>query len=129
MRAATLLQKAIIGLLEGEPALEDLSVFDAPPVRSTGPNAIVEDPVLRAFDGSQVTGRIGTLAISFADTGEIPTRLRVLMAIAEETVDQLTGLSGGWRIGGIALARSRLARTKDGWLGRSEWAVRLFRVN
>jgi hypothetical protein len=92
------------------------------------PYAVVEDAQLKAFDAAGVVGRIGTLAIGFTDTGEFPTRLRVLMVIAEDAVGALSpALDGGWRLAGLELARSRLARTKDGWLGRAEWAVRLFR--
>lgn len=130
MSAAAVLQAAVVAVLTADDALTELSVFDAPPVRGLVPQAVVEEPVLAAFDAAGVTGRIGTLAIGFRDEGEVPTRLRILMAIAEEAVDLMPGaLADGWRIGGLALARSRLARTKDGWLGRSEWAVRVFRVN
>lgn len=130
MSAAAVLQAAVLAELAADGGLTGLAVFDAPPVRGLVPYAEVEDPVLQAFDAAGVTGRTGTLAIGFRDEGEVPARLRVLMAIAEEAVDLMPGvLADGWRIGGLALARSRLMRTKDGWLGRAEWAVRIFRVN
>lgn len=130
MSAAAVLQAAVVAALTAENALTGLAVSDAPPVRSLVPQAVVEEPMLAAFDAAGVTGRVGTLAIAFRDEGEVPARLRILMAIAEEAVDLMPGaLADGWRIGGLALARSRLARTKDGWLGRAEWAVRIFRTN
>ena len=128
--AAAVLQAAVLAVLAADTELTGLRVFDAPPVRGLVPYAVIEEPVLESFDAAGVTGRIGTLAIGFRDEGEVPMRLRLLMAIAEEAVDLMPGtLADGWRIGGLVLARSRLARTKDGWLGRAEWAVRVFRVN
>lgn len=138
MSAAAVLRAAVLAELAADSALTGLAVFDAPPVRSLVPHAVVEEPMLAAFDAAGVTGRIGTLAIGFRDEGEVPVRLRILMAIAEEAVDLMPGaLADGWRIGGLALARSRLARVKDpstgsgqvAWLGRAEWAVRIFRTN
>ncbi len=130
MSAAAVLQAAVVAELKASDDLSLLAAFDAPPVRALVPYAVVEDPLLQGFDAAGVTGRIGTLAIGFRDEGEVPTRLRILMAIAEEAVDLMPGtLADGWRIGGLALARSRLARIKEGWLGRAEWAVRVFRVN
>lgn len=130
MSAAAALVSAVLATLADESRLAELCVFDAPPVRALAPYAVVEHPQFRGADAAGVTGRIGTLAIGFQDAGEAPTRLRVLMAGAEEAMDLLpAALGDGWRLAGIELARSRLARAKEGWLGRSEWAVRVFRVN
>ena len=110
--------------------LAPLTVFDAPPVRSAMPYAVIEEPQLGAADAAGVAGRIGTLAITYRDAGERPVRLRSRVALVEELIELLPGaLADGWRIGGLVLARSRLARTRDGWLARSEWTVRVFRVN
>ena len=102
----------------------------APPVRASAPYAVIEEPALKADNAAGVTGRVGTLAITYQDGGERPMRLRGRIALAEELVDLLpTAIGGGWRLGGIALVRSRLTRAKDGWLGRSEWVVRMYRVH
>lgn len=129
MSAAEALRLAIMAELLDTDELAPLQVFDAPPVRSAAPWAVVEEPVLAARNAAGVTGRTGSFAIDFRDGGERPMRLRGLMALTEELVDLLpTALPDGWRLASLALARSRLARGKDGWIGRSEWAVRVFRV-
>lgn len=127
--ASGALVAAVLARLQGED-LTPLIVFDAPPVRAALPYAVIEEPQLGAADAAGVAGRTGTLAISYWDAGERPVRLRSRVAQVEELIEQLPGaLADGWRIGGLVLARSRLARTRDGWLARSEWAVRVFRVN
>lgn len=111
--------------------LDPLHVFDFWPERATLPWAQVEDPVLRADDAVGVTGRVGSIAIVFADGGERPARLRLLMARVEERLAALPGDEGGdgWHLAGIGLLRTRLSRGKTGWNGRAEWAVRMFRTN
>lgn len=127
--AGAALVAAVLARLQADD-LAPLTVFDASPVRAALPYAVIEEPQLGAADAAGVAGRIGTLAISFWDAGERPVRLRDNVTLVEELIEQLPGaLADGWRIGGLVLARSRLARTKDGWLARSEWAVRIFRVN
>lgn len=129
MSGGAALVAAVLARLQADD-LAPLTVFDAPPVRAALPYAVIEEPQLGAADAAGVAGRIGTLAISFWDAGERPVRLRGNVTLVEQLIEQLPGtLADGWRIGGLVLARSRLARTKDGWLARSEWAVRIFRVN
>ena len=131
MSAGSWLAASCMAHLDQNAALDPLRVFDWLPERAGLPWAQVEEPVLQAWDGAGVTGRIGTIAIGFRDGGERPARLRLLMARVEEELAALPADLGGdgWRLAAISLARSRLARVKDGWLGRSEWAVRIFRVN
>ena len=130
MSARVTLLTAVMAELGGNEMLEPLSVFDAPPTRALFPYAVVEDPVLEARNAAGVEGRVGTLAITYRDEGERPLRLRGAIALTEELIDLMpTALGDGWRLAGLALARSRLARVKDGWLARSEWAVRVFRSN
>lgn len=130
MSAGMALQEAVFTELSGTAELDELAVFDAPPTRALAPYAVVEDPVLEQADAAGVSGRTGVLAIAFRDEGERPLRLRCLMALSEELVQLLAAdLPDGWRLAGIRLLRSRLTRAKDGWVGRSEWGVRMFRVN
>lgn len=129
MSAGAVLQAAVVADLLETDALKMLTVFDAPPVRATMPYAIVEDPVLEQVDAAGVSGRVGVLAITFRDDGERPLALRGTMALAEDLVSGLSAdLPDGWRIGGLRLQRSKLTRAKDGWIGRSEWSVRMFRL-
>ena len=139
MSAGEWLVASAMAHLDENAAIDPLRLVDFLPDRAAYPWAQVEDPVLAAFDGAGVTGRVGTLAIQFRDGGERPARLRLLMGRVEDQMAALPADLGGegWRLAGIALARSRLARVKDPsagsgqvvWLGRSEWAVRVFRIN
>ncbi|WP_375390798.1 hypothetical protein [uncultured Sphingomonas sp.] len=131
MTAGDWLAASAMVRLDQNAALDPLRVYDWLPERAAMPYAQVEDPVLRADDGAGVTGRVGTLGIAFRDGGERPARLRLLMARVEEQMATLDPDLGGdgWRLAGIALSRTRLARVRDGWVGRLEWSVRLYRVN
>ena len=130
MSAGEWLAAGCMAHLAENAALAPLRIFDFVPERAALPWAQVEDPVLAAADGAGVTGRVGTLAIGFRDGGERPTRLRLLMGRVEEQMAAMPAdLGEGWRIAGISLARSRVQRIRDGWLGRLDWSVRVFRVN
>ncbi|HEU0043851.1 hypothetical protein [Sphingomonas sp.] len=128
MSAGSALVEAVLAELRHE-ELQPLVVFDAPPVRAGLPYAVIEEPVLKSENAAGVQGRTGMLAISFHDDGERPLPLRGMVAFADELIALLpTEIGEGWRIGGLALARSRLTRTKEGWTARSEWSVRMFRA-
>ena len=131
MSAGEWLSASCMAHLAENAALDPLQVFDFLPERAGVPWAQVEEPVLGAWDGVAMTGRIGTVAIGFRDGGERPARLRLLMGRVEEQMAMLPGDLGGegWRLAGLSLARSRLQRVKDGWAGRLEWSVRMFRAN
>lgn len=130
MSAGEALLARCVRQLADAPALAAVGVFDLPPARVSPPYAIVEDPVLQAWDGAGVTGRVGTLAVQVRDAGEQPARLRQISDAIEAALAALPAdIGAGWRLAGLALARSRVTRTRDGWVGRTEWAVRLFRAN
>ena len=118
-----------------QPALYPLTVFDAPPVRGAMPYAIVEDPVLGAWDLSGVTGLEGRMTISLVDDGERPALLRMLIERVEALLLAMPRDLGGegWRLARLALARSRIVRAKvDGqsrWTGASEFQVKIYRAN
>ena len=126
MSARTTLQAAIVARLD---AITGLRVFDAPPVRGGLPYAVVEEPVLQQADAAGIAGRTGTVAVLSYDSGERPVRLRALVTAIEAAMEDLSGdVGAGWRLVGVRLARSRLARTtEDRWRGVSEFAVRLYR--
>ncbi|MDB5696062.1 MAG: hypothetical protein JWN21_1605 [Sphingomonas bacterium] len=130
MSAGNWLVASVMAHLDENPALAPLRLFDFVPSRFSYPWAHVEDASLSAIDGAGVRGRVGTLAIQCRDAGERPTRLRTLVARLEEQMEALDpDLGEGWRLGGCALAGSRIVRGKDEWVARSVWAVRVFRVN
>ena len=131
MSARTVLQAALLAAV-GEAGVV---AFDAPPVRRAVPHAVVEEPVLAALDAAGVVGRIGTIAVTVTDAGagggERPERLREMITTGEAGVTAMAGnLAEGWRIAGLRLTRSRIARGKgDQWIGSSEFSVRLFRID
>ena len=130
MSAGVVLQAAIVARLR---TVSGLGVFDAPPVRGGPPYAVVEEPMLAQADGVRVAGRTGTIAVSFRDAGERPVRLRRLIGAAEEAIAGLPAvLDEGWTIAGLRLARSRLGPAKGAnadWIGMSEFAVRMYRLD
>jgi hypothetical protein len=110
----------------------EVAVFDAPPLRAAMPQAVLGDPVLGAADGAGVSGRVGSIAVTCTDTGERPDRLRALVATIEAAMERVPADlgAGGWRLGGLRMARSRLVRGKgERWVATSEFAVRMFRIN
>ena len=130
MSAAQLLHAAIVARM----VASWLSAFDAPPVRRAMPVIVVEEPVLGAADATGVLGRIGTVSVTTSDAcagaGERPVRLRTTIAAVEAAVAAMPAALGeGWRIAGLRLAKSRIVRGKaDQWIGTSDFAVRLFRI-
>ncbi|TXC72159.1 DUF3168 domain-containing protein [Sphingomonas ginsenosidivorax] len=126
MSARSALQAAIVARLG---TVAGLRVFDAPPLRGGVPYAVVEEPVLQQADAVGIAGRTGTVSVVAHDAGERPVRLRALVAGVDAALETMAGDVGeGWRLVGVRLARSRLARVGDDrWRGVSEFAVRLYR--
>ena len=126
MSARTALQAAIVARVG---TVAGLRVFDAPPVRGGVPYAVVDEPVLQQADAAGIAGRTGTVSILSYDSGERPLRLRQMVAAAEDAMMGLSGDVGeGWRLVGVRLMRSRLARGGDDrWRSVSDFTVRLYR--
>lgn len=124
MSARGVLQSAVVAALREA----GLAAFDAPPVRGAMPYAVVGEVLLRDAGAVGLTGRSGSLLVTFQDGGERPARLREMMEAGEAAVEALGPVLGeGWRLTGVLLARSRIARAQDRWLGSSEFAVRMWR--
>ncbi|MCP3735041.1 DUF3168 domain-containing protein [Sphingomonas sp. RP10(2022)] len=127
MSAGEVLRAALLAHLGGV-----VRVFDAPPLRASMPQVVLDDPVLAAADAAGVRGRVGTIAVGYADDGESPVRLRALIAVVEAAMDGVPADlgGGGWRLATLRLTRSRLWRGKsDRWVAMSEFAVRMYRIN
>ena len=107
-----------------------IRVFDAPTVRAAMPLAVLGEAVLAASDATGVSGRIGTIAVDYADTGADPARLRALVGQVEAAMAGAPrALSEGWQLVGLRLTKSRMVRGKtDRWSATSEFAVRMYRV-
>lgn len=128
MSAREVLQAGLCDALTA--ALDDVAVFDAPPVRMAMPYALVEEPVLADWSTKDLAGREGRVAVVIQDRAERPVRLRALAATAEDAVEAMNGeLGEGWRIVTLGLVRSRIMRRAEGWMATSEFRVRMLRVN
>jgi hypothetical protein len=120
---------AVAARLRACPALRGVTVFDAPPVRSGLPHVLIEEPVLADWGAKDLRGREGRLAVTIADGGERPERLRVLLAAAEAWVPAMPPeLGAGWRLVQLRFLRSRIVRPGSGmgerWTGTAEFMVR-----
>ena len=130
MSAGMRLVAALLAELDGHPALAPMRVFDFVPARFAHPYAVIGQPVLLAEDAVDVVARIGSVEVQCRDGGEDPARLRALLGALEDAMAALPDdLGGGWRLTFLRLARSEMRMVKEGWLARSLWGVRMFRVN
>jgi hypothetical protein len=78
MSAATVLHAAVLAHLKAT-----CRVFDAPTARAAIPVAVLGEAVLGVSDATGVSGRTGTIAVDYVDTGESPARLRALVGAVE----------------------------------------------
>lgn len=92
MSARETLHAALVAVLEA--ALDEVAVFDAPPVRAPTCHAVVEEPVLIDWSTKDIAGREGRVAVQLHDAGERPVRLRALTALAEEAVEAIDPVLG-----------------------------------
>lgn len=131
MNAGAVLQTAVVALLRGEPGLDEVTVFDAAPVRAALPYAIVEEPLMADWSAKDWAGREARLAVLLHDAGERPVRLRGLAAAVENAVAALAPEIGdGWRIASLVFVRGRTARgAGERWISASEFRVRMMRVS
>ena len=125
MSAGDVLRAAVLAHLT-----QTCRVFDAPSERAGMPVAVLGEVVLGTSDAAGVSGRTGTIAVDYADSGESPVRLRDLVGGVEAAMAGVPrGLGEGWQLTGLRLTKSRIQRAKgDRWVGSSEFAVRMYRV-
>jgi hypothetical protein len=128
MSVQALLQAAVTAAADG---LDVTGVFDAPPVRSALPYAVVEEAVLADWSTKDMAGREGRFAVQLHDGGERPVRLRVLAGAVEDAVEGMgRDLGEGWRIVSLGFVRGRIVRAREtGWTSLSEFRVRMLREN
>lgn len=128
MSVQAVVQAAMAAALRDHAGLEGVAVFDAPPVRSALPHAVVEEAVLSDWGTKDLAGREGRLAVLLRDGGERPVRLRTLAGEAEAAIEAMPrALGEGWRVVSLVLARSRVVREGGGWMALSEWRVRMLK--
>ena len=105
------------------------AIFDAPPVRSAPPYAVITESVLTDWGAKGLAGREARVAVSLHDIGERPVRLRALMSAAEDALAEMPRAIGeGWTVVTLILLRSRIVRESEGrWIATSEFRVRMLR--
>ena len=118
------------GLLTGlRTVLQPLAVtvFDAVPVRGGVPQAVLGEPSDSDWGAAGIEGRELRVTVTLSDEGEQPRRLRAAMQ-AVEGIALPAALSEGWRVAGLAVIATRMAKTGARWTANVEWRARLWRA-
>ena len=129
MSAGAVVQAAVVAAVRAALGNAVSAVFDAPPVRSAMPYALVEEPVLSDWSTKDAAGREGRGSVLIHDSGEVPVRLRDLGGRVETAVAAMPSEPGdGWRIVVLTLTRSRIVKQRDGhWSALIEHRVAMLR--
>lgn len=104
-----------------------VAVFDAVPVRAGVPHAVLGEPSDSDWGAAGIEGRELRATVTLVDEGEKPLRLRGAMRAAEDIVLP-DPLAGGWRVAGLSVVATRMAKTGTRWTAVIEWRARLWRV-
>ncbi|WP_314375239.1 DUF3168 domain-containing protein [Sphingomonas paucimobilis] len=116
----------LTGLRSALPPL-GVTVFDALPVRASVPQAVLGEPSDSDWGAAGIEGRELRVALTLTDEGERPERLRRAMQ-AVEAIALPEGLSAGWRVAGLTVTATRMAKSGARWTASVEWRARLWRV-
>lgn len=127
MTAREALRAALMTALR--PALTPLgmALFDAVPVRASVPQAVLGEPSDSDWGAAGIEGRELRVALTLTDEGEQPRRLRACVQAAE-AIGLPEMLADGWRVAGLSVVATRMAKTGARWTASVEWRVRLWRV-
>lgn len=127
MTAREALRGALLGALRT--ALQPLavSVFDAPPVRASVPQAVLGEPTASDWGAAGIEGRELRVTVTLSDEGEQPRRLRAAVQ-AVEAILLPDMLAEGWRSAGLSVVATRTAKTGARWTTNIEWRARLWRA-
>lgn len=111
------------------PALTPLGValFDAMPVRASVPQAVLGEPSDSDWGAAGIEGRELRVALTLTDEGEQPRRLRACVQAAE-AIGLPAELADGWRVAGLSVTATRMAKTGARWTASLEWRARLWRT-
>ncbi len=111
------------------PALASLGValFDAVPVRASVPQAVLGEPSDSDWGAAGIEGRELRVALTLTDEGEQPRRLRACVQAAE-AIGLPEILADGWRVAGLSVTATRMAKTGARWTASLEWRARLWRT-
>jgi len=132
MSAEVAVRAAVIAALRGDAELmgELNGVFDGTPVRASTPYAVVGECIAGDWGAKGLEGRELRLTVGLHDAGETPGRLAVLLGRTETVMQAVDAGGSGWRIVGVRLVRSRLAkgREKDQWQAVVDYRLRVVRL-
>ncbi|WP_347092907.1 tail completion protein gp17 [Sphingomonas parapaucimobilis] len=104
-----------------------VTLFDAVPVRASVPQAVLGEPSDSDWGAAGIEGRELRVALTLTDEGEQPQRLRACVQAAEAV--SLAGvLADGWRVAGLSVTATRMAKAGARWTASVEWRARLWRV-
>ena len=102
-------------------------MFDAVPVRASVPQAVLGEPSESDWGAAGIEGRELRVTVSVSDEGEQPRRLRACVQ-AVEAIGLPEVLADGWRVAGLSVTATRMAKTGARWTASVEWRARLWRV-
>lgn len=104
-----------------------MALFDAVPVRASVPQAVLGEPSDSDWGAAGIEGRELRVALTLTDEGEQPRRLRACVQAAE-AIGLAGALADGWRVAGLSVVATRMAKTGARWTASVEWRARLWRV-
>jgi hypothetical protein len=104
-----------------------MALFDAVPVRASVPQAVLGEPSDSDWGAAGIEGRELRVALTLTDEGEQPRRLRACVQAAE-AIGLPEMLADGWRVAGLSVVATRMAKTGARWTASVEWRARLWRV-
>lgn len=104
-----------------------VTLFDAVPVRAGVPQAALGEPSEGDWGAAGIEGRELRVALTLTDEGERPLRLRTAMQ-AVEAIALPDLLVDGWRVAGLSVTATRMAKNGARWTASVEWRARLWRA-
>jgi hypothetical protein len=128
---SAVLHDALVAALRAHPPLVEgvTAIFDAPPVRSAVPYAVVAESVVADWSTKDLSGVEARVAIELHDAGEAAVRLRGLAGqVADAVAAMPRTIGGGWRIVTATFVRQRIVRGRgDAWVASVEFRMRMLR--
>ncbi|MGV3769587.1 MAG: tail completion protein gp17 [Sphingobium phenoxybenzoativorans] len=129
MSAELAVRAAMLAALAEDAALGALlnGVYDGAPVKASPPYAVVGECLGSDWGTKDADGRELRMTLSLFDAQETPARLAAAMRLADGVVRGMSGVvDGAWRIGTVALLRSRTVKGRDrGWSCVMDYRVRV----
>ena len=125
--AGQVLAESVIAALR---AIEGLNgVYDGPPLTAAAPYAIVDAGPESDWSHKSGEGRELRLSILVRDKGERPARLRGLVAGIEDSIMEIGGELGGWRLVNLVFVREAMLREAGAaWSAAIDYRARLLKA-